>query len=91
MARNLESLQWNATIVRENRAELGGGIMMTNAASINVLGVAFDRDVPNGTAAILPGGGTRSLFERNMAFEGAAFFCFGCSKWRAKGQRVFHS
>ena len=88
LARNLGSLVWNATIVRENRAEMGGGIMMTNAASIIVRGVSFAQDVEDGTAAIVPSGGTRSLFERNIAFEGAALFCFGCSKWVTKGQRL---
>lgn len=88
LARNLGSLVWDATIVRENRAEMGGGIMMTNAASIIVRGVSFARDVQDETAAIVPSGDTRSLFERNIAFEGAALFCFGCRKWGTKGQRL---
>lgn len=80
LARNIGNIIWNATTLRANHAELGGGLMMTNGASISIQGVSFADDEETGTVFIPPGGGTRSVFERNTAIEGGGLMCFGCSK-----------
>eukprot|EP00803_Ostreobium_quekettii_P003270 evm.model.scf_1296.1 EVM.evm.TU.scf_1296.1 scf_1296:1031-7786(-) len=78
LARNIENLAWNASNVIRNEAQMGGGVMITNAASLMVQGVNLDVNATTGTVFIPPGGGTKSVFEGNVAFDGGGLMCYGC-------------
>eukprot|EP00803_Ostreobium_quekettii_P001172 evm.model.scf_388.6 EVM.evm.TU.scf_388.6 scf_388:61491-71525(-) len=78
LARNIENLVWDANNLTRNQAEMGGGLMLTNAAQLMVQGVNLDIDTTTGLVFIPSGGGMKSMFEENIAFDGGGLMCYGC-------------
>ena len=66
LERNYLPLFWRNNTVKGNSAHFGGGMFLTNGASI--------------TITITPVGVSKSMFEGNIARDGGAFMCFGCRK-----------
>lgn len=64
LGRNSVPMQWTDSIVKGNEAELGGGLCLTNGASIAI--VQGDTN------------GSRVVFDGNVASDGGAFMCLGC-------------
>ena len=66
LERNSLPLFWRNNTVKGNSAHFGGGMFLTNGASITITITAVDV--------------SKSMFEGNIAYDGGAFMCFGCSK-----------